>query len=189
MKNAIIGNRRQDGFSAMELLLTMAITGTIAAIAVFNIGATLPGLKSDGAMRLVMTQLNTARETAITQRRNYQVSFVGGNQILLIRQELPAGTTLLSTVYLEGGLSFRVDPSLPDTPEGFGMSSGVDFGTATAIMFSPDGTLVNQNGAPANGTVFLSLPGEPRSNRAITILGSTGRVRAYRWSGNSWERV
>jgi prepilin-type N-terminal cleavage/methylation domain-containing protein len=190
MNNAPISHRSQAGYSLIELMATLAISGIVAAIAMFNIGSALPGLKSDGAMRIVMTQLNAARETAITQRRNFQVSFANGNTIQLIRQELPGGTTLLSTVYLEGGLTYRVEPSVPvDTPEGFGKASGVDFGTAISIMFSPDGTLVNQSGVPANGTVFLSLPGEPRSARAITILGSTGRVRGYRWSGISWERA
>ena len=92
-------------------------------------------------------------------------------------------------MYLEGGLTYRVEPSVPDTPEGFGKASGVYFGTAISIMFSPDGTLVNQSGVPVNGTVFLSLPNAPRSVRAITVLGSTGRVRGYRWSGHSWERA
>lgn len=188
MNTGTLERRTQAGFSVVELLATVAITGIVAAIAVFNIGAMLPGLKSDGAMRIVMSQLNTARETAITQRRNFQVKFINGNQIQIVRQELPAGTTTLSTVYLEGGMTYRLDPYLPDTPEGFGKSSAVDFGTATAIIFSPDGTLVNQSGIPSNGTIFLSLPNEPRAGRAVTILGATGRVRGYRWSGNSWER-
>ena len=189
MTNAPIRRRSHAGYSAIELMVTLAITGIVAAIAMFNIGSAVPGLKSDGAMRLVMTQLNAARETAITQRRNFQVSFINTNRIQLIRQNLPGGTTLLSTVYLEGGLTYRVESSVPDTPEGFGKSSAVSFGTATSIMFSPDGTLVNQSGVPVNGTIFLSLASEPRSVRAVTVLGSTGRVRGYRWSGVSWERA
>jgi len=191
MNNAPNHSGSQAGYSLIELMATLAIMGIVSAIAFVNIGATLPGLKSDGAMRLVMTQLNTARETAITQRRNFQVSFINGNRIQIIRQNFPAGTTLLSTVYLEGGLTYRVDPSIAlDTPEGFGKSLGVDFGTAISILFSPDGTLINQSGVPVNGTVFLSSPNTPqRSARAVTVLGATGRVRGYRWSGHSWERV
>jgi prepilin-type N-terminal cleavage/methylation domain-containing protein len=191
MNNAPNLSRGQAGYSLIEMMATLAIMGIVSAIAIVNIGSTLPGLKSDGAMRIVMTQLNTARETAITQRRNFQVSFINGNRIQIIRQNLPAGTTLLSTVYLEGGLTYRVDPSITlDTPENFGKSVGVDFGTAIAIIFSPDGTLVNQSGVPVNGTVFLSSPNTPQgSARAITVLGATGRVRGYRWSGQRWERV
>jgi prepilin-type N-terminal cleavage/methylation domain-containing protein len=190
MNNAPNRRRSQAGYSLIEMMATLAIMGIVSAIAMFNIGSSLPGLKSDGAMRLVMTQLNAARETAITQRRNFQVNFINGNRIQLIRQDLPGGTTLLSTVYLEGGLTYRVEPSVPvDTPDAFGKASAVDFGTAISIMFSPDGTLVNQSGVPVSGTVFLSLPSQPRSVRAITVLGATGRVRGYRWSGVSWERA
>jgi hypothetical protein len=56
-------------------------------------------------------------------------------------------------------------------------------------MFTTDGTLIDSNGSPVNGTVFLSIANVPKSARAVTVLGATGRVRGYRWTGLAWTRV
>ena len=60
-------------------------------------------------------------------------------------------------------------------------------------MFTTDGTLIDSGGTPINGTVFLSIQNQPESARAVTVLGSTGRVRGYKWvvgkTISSWSRV
>ena len=89
-------------------------------------------------------------------------------------------------VSFEGGTKYSLPAGLPDTPDGFGRTQAVDFGAATAVMFTSDGTCIDQTGNPVNGTIFVGLPGRPLSARAITILGGTGRVRGYRWNGQKW---
>jgi Tfp pilus assembly protein FimT len=180
----------ERGYSAIELMMTLGVIATVSAMAAFQIGNARPSFKGDGAMRVVMAQMNTARELALTQRRSIEIKFLNNNQIQLIRQEVPIanGTTLLTTVFIEGGLTYSLTSGLPDTPDGFGKASAVDFGTATQMVFSSDGTLVNQSGAPISGTVFVSIPGQARSSRAVTILGATGRIRGFKWDGNSWVR-
>ena len=75
----------------------------------------------------------------------------------------------------------------PDTPDAFGIHGAIDFGAAAGIYFNSDGTLIDQNGNPTNGSVFLALPNQPQSFRAVTILGGTGRIRGYRWNGAQWS--
>lgn len=184
--------RQSGGFSAIELLMAVGIMGILMSMAVFQIGQSLPGYKGDGAMRVVMAQMNSAREMAITQRRFMRVTFGSGNQVQIIREEVtsPATTTVLTSVLLEGGLTFDVVSGVPDvTQEPNGNSSAVSFGSATLYRFSPDGTFVDQAGRLLNGTVFVALPRQPRSERAVTVLGSTGRVRGYRWDGAQWKMV
>lgn len=93
-----------------------------------------------------------------------------------------------------------VTPSVPDTPDAFGNSKPTCFtsqngtfeslaGNASIAKFAPDGTLVDWNGRTTNGTVFTGIPNTPTAARAITILGSTGRVRGYRWDGRQWVKV
>jgi prepilin-type N-terminal cleavage/methylation domain-containing protein len=177
----------QSGYSMIELLLVLGISGVVMGIAVFQIGAVQPSMKGDGAMRVIMAQLNTARELSISQRRQMQVNFLGTGQIQIVRQEIPAGTTALPTVSVEGGLKYGLIAGIADTPDGFGLKAGgIAFGTATAYLFNSDGTLIDQNGNPLNGTIFLAIPGVARSFRAVTVMGGTGRIRGYKWDGHSW---
>ena len=68
-------------------------------------------------------------------------------------------------------------------------SQPVNFGAAATIMFNTEGMLVDSGGIPVNGTVFLLIPNQPGSFRAVTVLGATGRVRGFRWNGGQWTRV
>jgi len=140
-------------------------------------------------MRLLMGQLALAREMAVTQRRNMQVRFVGTNWVQIIRQEVPAGTTTLASNVFEGNVEYALIPGIGDTPDGFGAGNGVSFGVTTTLTFNTDGTLVDDAGNPINGTVFLSIANITQSQRAVTVMGSTGRVRGYKWTGSGWNRV
>jgi prepilin-type N-terminal cleavage/methylation domain-containing protein len=178
------------GYSLIELMMTLGIFGVVSAIAVVQIGASRPGAIGDGAMRVAMSQMTSAREQAITQRRCMRLVFdIPNNRVQIVREEVPGpGLTVLSSVPFEGGVKFS-STGLTNTPDNFGIGGAVDFGTATEIKFSPDGTLINQVGAMINGTVYLALPSSLLSARAVTVLGSTGRVRGYKWDGRQWVRV
>ena len=114
---------------------------------------------------------------------------IPNNRVQIVREEVPGpALTVLSSVPFEGGMKFS-NTGLTDTPDHFGVAAAVDFGTATEIKFTPDGTMVNQVGAVMNGTVYLALPSSKLSARAVTVLGSTGRVRGYKWDGRQWVLV
>jgi hypothetical protein len=136
-----------------------------------------------------MAQLNLARNEAMAHRRWIQVSFVGNNSIQLTRMEVPAGATVLSTTAVEGGVTFGLIPSVPDTPDAFGNSASPSFTSVLTLRFNTDGMLVDTGGTPVNGTVFLVLENNAQAFRAVTVLGTTGRVRGYRWNGSQWMRV
>jgi hypothetical protein len=53
-------------------------------------------------------------------------------------------------------------------------------------MFTSEGTFVDANGDVLNGTLFLSIAGEKNSARAITVFGTTGLLRVWRWDGQKW---
>lgn len=184
------GRAANAGVTLIELVIVLGIMGVVGAMAGLSIIEARPTLQADGAMRGVLSQLRTARELAISERRYMRVAFIDTSAIRILREEVPGpSTTTLSTVGLESGAVFSTVTGLPDTPDAFGAASAIDFGTVTAIKFSPDGTLVNQDGSVVNGTVFIALPGSARSARAVTVLGSTGRIRGYRWDGRAWNLV
>ena len=185
---------RQAGFSLLEMIVMLCIIGILSTMAVLQMGQAVPAMKADGAMRVVMSQLNTARELAISQRRYMQVKFLAPNQIQIIRKDVDTsgtvtGTTILSTVTFEAGITYNKLSGIPDTPDAFGMTTSVDFGTATTIQFATDGELISETGGPLNGTVVLASPSIANSSRAVTLFGSTGRVRGWRWNSKAWVMV
>ena len=177
---------QQAGFSLVELSIVLALIVTLSGFAVVNITAILPGMRANEAMYQAVAQLRRGRESAIAQRRNVEVRFLGNNQIQLVRHDVPTGTTILSTVQLSNKNEFQLFGGVPDSPDTFGSSAAVDFGGSATLTFQTDGTLVNAQGNPLNGSIFLGLPGHPETARSVTILGATGRVRSYRWTGTSW---
>jgi prepilin-type N-terminal cleavage/methylation domain-containing protein len=194
--------RDPSGYSLPELMIVLAITGVLAGMASFQIGAQLKSGKGDSAMRVVVAQLNAARELSVAQRRIMLVKFLDPGVgtcdasaacVQIVRQELVAGTTtVLSTVPFEGGARFNLIAAVAvDTPDSFGMITAKYFGgVTTGYGFTTDGSFIDTaTGNPLNGTLFLSIPNTPLSYRSVTILGATGRVRAYRWDGRIWSLV
>jgi Tfp pilus assembly protein FimT len=176
----------EAGVTLVELGVVMLIIAIVSGIALLNISAILPGVAANSAMYQTVAQLRAGREMAIAQRRDILLNFMGDNQIQLIRRDIPAGTTLMSTVTLENGVGFRLFGEVPDSPDSFGNGAAVEFGGSNLMVFLSDGTLVDAEGNPLNGSVFLGLADHPETARAVTILGATGRVRGYRWTGESW---
>jgi len=197
--------RAEHGFSLVELVTVVGITFVLASMAVMSTRSTTYGSRANDAMFQVITQLRTAREIAVTKRRNVLVTITAPNQIQIAVQTLPgeAPATVYAPVLLNdgvpGGNTFYVYPGVPDTPMNFGNSNALNFtpasgGTAgLAIMFSTSGSLVGTTGSsgyntvgnnnPVNASIFTAIPGQPNTVRAVTVMGTTGRVRSYSWSG------
>jgi prepilin-type N-terminal cleavage/methylation domain-containing protein len=207
--NRIPSRGAQRGFSLIELMMVVGILGVLTAGALIQIGPARNNARGDAAMRIVLAQMNQARETAIAQRRYIRVTFdTTTNAVVIVREDTTAATTTLRTIGFEGGATFTLlstlSATMPDTPDVFGKTTSTSFSSfngtfaslnssnllgTNLVKFAPDGTLVDWNGRPANGSVFMAVAGLPTTARAVTILGSTGRVRGYRWNGSSWKVV
>jgi hypothetical protein len=149
--------------------------------------------------------MNSAREMAITQRRNMRLVFDANNRIQIVREEVnvPVGqptTTVVSTVFFEGRLTFIKNITASpygDSLDGFATAGAVSFPGATTppvgqpieIKFTPEGRFVNADGASLNGVVLTGISKEPQSSRGVSIMGSTGRIRGFKWDGRKWVQV
>jgi type II secretory pathway pseudopilin PulG len=171
------------------MMLVAGLLAVISSIAVMQAATARQAYAGDGGMRVVLGQLNAAREMAITQRKYMRVVFTAPNLVQILREDTTVSTTTMSSVPIEGQVQFTLITGLPDTPDAFGQASAIDFGTAVNVKFTPDGTMVNQDGQTWNGSVFVAIPQMPLSARAVTVLGSTGRVRGFRWTGAAWKLV
>jgi len=168
-------------------MLVLALSAGILGIMFGPFQSLQATYQGDSDMRVVEWQLKLARETAINQRRSIEIKFTNPNLITVTRDNLPNGTTVISTIYLEHNAQFMQFPGQVDTPDKFGNTTAICFGGATAIMFTADGMFVDQNGNPVNGTIFIGQPGRPFTSRALTVFGSTARIRSYRWNGTGWR--
>ncbi len=189
MRAALSIRPRSDrGFTLVEMMMVVAILATVAGMAMLVSPNFVRHAKAESGIEQALGILRGAREIAITERRNIEVRFIGADAIQIARQELPlgSGTTVLRTVQLENGMQFRLVPGLPDTPDLFGYGSATAFGTTPTRMFTSEGTLVDANGDVLNGSLFLAVPNDRSSARAITIFGMTGLMHAWRWNGNGW---
>jgi prepilin-type N-terminal cleavage/methylation domain-containing protein len=189
MHNKYAQLRSDSGFSLVELLVTIAMVFIISGFAVICINPIQVGMRADKAMYQIVDQLRTARETAVAQRRAVEIRFPDNDTIQLVRMERPNGETVLSTVQLTHNYQFILFGGIPDTPDTFRSvedPTAVDFGGEDPVTFISDGTLVDSQGSPLNGSIFLGLADHPESARAVTVMGATGRVQNYRWLGGSW---
>lgn len=182
--------RDERGFSLLELSVVIGILGTLAAIAIMVSPAFMQHAKAESGIAQAVDALRIGRQTAISQRRNVGIEFIGLTAIRTARQDIGTngqvtGTTVLNTVELENNFQFRLE-GLPDTPDGFGNQGAINFGSSPERYFTSEGTLVNQQGDIINGTIFLAIPGDPSSPRAVSIFGATALVRVWRWDGRQW---
>lgn len=174
-------------------MVVVLITMIVAAMALIAMDPTRQQVQADAAMVQVASQLRLARERAIEQRRDVLVSFsTSNNTITLTQQNLPAGSTVLSTIPIQVPAQFMLTAGMSDTPDGFGDKSAIYFegiaGGPVGMGFQSDGTFIDGAGNLVNGTVFLAISGVPSSARAVTVLGATGKIRMYKAMGSGWQQ-
>jgi hypothetical protein len=155
---------------------------------------------------VVVSQLRVARQLAITQRRIVQVwvdsAPESDNRYHVKYQIQSAGSQTtevagpIVSVPLPGQTQFVLETGVPDTPMGFGKTAAVYIGNPPVaggppiMQFNPTGTFTDNSGITLiYGTIFIGIPNQVPTARAVTILGGTGRVRSYSYVGGStgWQ--
>ncbi|MGB8591641.1 MAG: prepilin-type N-terminal cleavage/methylation domain-containing protein [Candidatus Acidiferrales bacterium] len=183
----------ERGFSMVELMVAVGIIVIVTSMAITQMQPVLQETRANAGMDQVINIFRTARDYSVANRRYVQVSFpnypgTGANQLqvtVLNHLTLNAGADQVLTLnVLNSNVTFQLFPGFPDTPDGFGSATAVNFefvdgGPTAGMMFQPDGTFVDTTGAPVNGTVFLGITNFPATGRAVTVLGATGHVKSY----------
>jgi type II secretory pathway pseudopilin PulG len=185
----------------IELALVAIIICIVSAIALIQLRPTLQNARYDAAMRQVVDQLRQAREFSIAHRRFIQISFsivspysMTVTQMNTLTPNAGAANPVLSVVPIQSPAQFAVIVGMPDlpAPQNNGKGSAIFFngipnGPPTGMLFQSDGELVDAaTRLPINGTVFIGSPGHTVSARAVSVLGTTGRIRGWRSTGSSW---
>jgi prepilin-type N-terminal cleavage/methylation domain-containing protein len=182
--------RSSPGFTILELLFAVAIAGTLAAIALPQSLRALDDFRTRSAAHYLARRLATARFLAIRRStahglrfeiddEDYKVSLVAdGNGNGIKTTELQSGSdrTLSEREGLSGhfaGVRFGILDGVPDADGNpSGGSDGVRFGSTKVVVMNADGTA-------SSGTLYVN--GAGRSQYAVRVLGSTGRVRLLKF--------
>ena len=188
----------------MELMIVLAVGTVLTVMSIVHLQPTLQGFRANAAQSAVEGALRRAREIAISDRRTVAVQFgadaFGNSQVSLSQYQLigvpPAVVQVLNpnpilVIPIQNSVTFRLFPQMPDTPDRFGNAApvefgGVAYGPGSILNFQSDGTFTDGLGNTVNGSVFMGIQNFPSSARAVTVLGATGRVKAYNGTGNSW---
>jgi len=188
----IVARRSEAGFTLLEIMVTVGLISVLALMAMMAAPNFSNTAKADSGTEQVLDLFRSAREVAVSQRRNVEVRFIGTTGLQTVRRDIGSGgvqtgTTTLRTIELENKMQFRIDPAITvDTPDAFGKTSATAFGSTGSRMFTSEGTFVDANGDVLNGTLFISNPTIVNSQRAVTVMGATALIRAWKWDGKKW---
>jgi prepilin-type N-terminal cleavage/methylation domain-containing protein len=180
-----------DGFSLIELMVVAAMAAVLVGIAIPVTDSFIRAARADSSVSAATAAIDMAHDRAVSERRNYVLTFVVPNRIRLGRQEIDAlgaviSTTQVEEFILEGGQTFLKFTGIPDTPDLFGATSATTFSGTAPFMFTSDGSLVDSNGDVVNGSIFFGVAGQPLTQRAVTIFGVTGLTHNWKWRGAQW---
>ncbi len=186
----------QKGFSLTEAVTVSAIIIMITAGSILSLQPVLKNQHVMNAYNQTLMTMRRARDQAAADMRVYVVTFTPPGTIT-VTQNSATGPVLITTV-LPQDVTFHLEPGLPNsptvqptTPDGFGTAAfpidfdqGVGPGGSNVIYFQPDGTAIDINGNINNGVVYMARVGDLKSSRALTLWGTTGRIRGWRLMPN-----
>ena len=187
-----------NGFSLLEAVVVIGLMMVMMSFAIFKSTNMMPNYKADTAQDVVVSALRQARQLGITQRRDVQVwvdqNLTGVDQVQHINYQVVTigGDTPqpVVSVALPQGAQLILEAGVPDTPMGFGNNNAVYIGNVgggpPVMKFRSTGAFTDPVYSPLNGTIFIGVPGQAFTARAVTIMGGTGRVRPYTWTGATW---
>lgn len=197
------------GFSLLEMVIVISLILIVTGYAVINLQGAVRDSHVNGAFDNVFMQLRLARERAIAERKRYIVTFgspapplvatplgaPNAKSIQVYRWDTGIPTspapTQVATVDLPTDVSFQAISGIPTgssaVPDGWGsgvaaidFDQGVGAGSGNLVMFMPDGSAHDLAGNANSGIIYMARNGDLYSSRAVTVFGTTGRLRAWR---------
>jgi prepilin-type N-terminal cleavage/methylation domain-containing protein len=183
--------RKMRGFSLLEMMAVIAIGLIISVMALVTLQPTLKYTRVTNAYNITLMAMRQARDTAISQRQIYFVTFthnvIPPDQITITQG---ATGTVVNTFTIPNDTAFLAQAGLPgagSTPDNFGtggtaidFDQGVGGGAKNVIYFYPDGTVEDVNGNLNNGVIYIARNNDLYSSHAVTVWGATGRLRGWR---------
>ncbi len=185
------GHRKMAGFSLIETMIVVTLIMIASGIFFMSVQPALKDTRVTNAYNTTLMTLRRAREAAIAERRTYIITFSNAAIPNTITMTQAATGNIVSVQTLPTDIAFQTVVGMPSTlattPDHFGtggvaidFDQGVAGGAKNVICFNPDGSAQDVNSNSNNGIIYLARNGDLNTARAITVWGSTGRLRGYR---------
>jgi type IV fimbrial biogenesis protein FimT len=155
---------KKSGFSLMELMITIAIIGIVSAVAAPNFIHYMAERRLNGAARMVMSDLMSARQKAVSHNNNFKIFFNANQREYTILDDdnndgsITASPSEATEVRDIGKDYYDVTLSNPDQPAN----------SPTNPIFYPRGT--------AFGTTVKLTSARTGTSKYVKVA-STGRVK------------
>jgi prepilin-type N-terminal cleavage/methylation domain-containing protein len=197
--------RKNRGFSLLELMIVIAIGLTMAGVSFMALMPLFKQNHIDQAYDTTLSVLRSYRNQSIERSKRYIVVFNVPGTITVQYWGVgvptsPAPVTV-ATYTLPPDMQFATQAgfpaAVPDIPGANG-TTAIQFNACTIVeggnpclIFYPDGSAQDDAGNFNNGIVYITRPASDLySSRALTVLGTTGRIRGWRLynesGANTW---
>ncbi|MBW2302209.1 MAG: GspH/FimT family pseudopilin [Deltaproteobacteria bacterium] len=167
--------KKQEGFTLLELIMTMVILAILATIAIPTFSVWLPEYRLKKAARDLYSNIQLAKMQAVRTNRDHTVSFNTGAGLY---QVLDSGVTVVKTVNLSNygsGVSYGFGNATKTVP------GGVPIDT---VSYAGDSATFNPRGTGGMGYVYLT--NERSTSYAVGTI-TAGAVVLRKWNGADWE--
>src|SRR5437588_2988907 len=192
---------KSRGFSLLELMITLAIGMTMAGVTFMALKPLFQQNHVDAGYDTTLSVIRNYRNQSISQSKRYILTFTAPGTITVqywgVGVPVSPPPVTVATYTLPPDIQFAVQAGFPAAaPDTFGtggtaidFDQGMGLGSQNYIMFMPDGSSQDTLGNYNSGVLYLTRAGDLYSSRAVSVFGTTGRVRGWRLynqGGNQW---
>jgi len=187
------------GFTLLEMLITIAIGLIMAGVTFMTLMPSLKMNHVNSAYDTTLSVIRNYRNLSITQSKRYILTFTAPGTITVqywgVGVPVSPAPVTVATFTLPPDIQFAVQAGFPNPgPDGFGTGTTANtFNNCvlvgqSCLIFYPDGSAQDDLGNFNNGVIYMTRPGDLYSSRAVSVFGTTGRVRGWRLlqTGNTW---
>jgi type II secretory pathway pseudopilin PulG len=182
---------RNRGFSLLELLIAIAIGFTMTAVTFMTMMPLFKQSHVDTAYDTTLSVLRNYRNLSVTQSKRYIVFFTNPGTLTVqywgVGVPVSPAPVTVATYTLPTDVQFAVQAGFPNPgPDSFGTgSTAITINNcalvgANCLIFYPDGSAQDDLGNYNSGVIYMTRPSDMYSSRAVSIFGTTGRVRGWR---------